>query len=105
LPDRIEIGVDAGGAPALLFVNQSYFTAWDTGGLMAMPLDIDRLGVLVRPESKLVTLRFGHHRTRVVVAWGVSSALLVALLFALRVEKIHGGTGEVERPADEDDPR
>jgi hypothetical protein len=87
---------------SVLFVNQSYFTAWDTGGLPIVPLDIDRLGVLVPDGVQQVTLRFGRHRTLVVAAWVISSALLLAVLLALRVEKRDGGAGQVERPADED---
>jgi hypothetical protein len=86
----------------LLFVNQSYFTAWDTGGLPIVPLDIDRLGVLVPDGVQQVTLRFGRHRTLVVAAWLISSALLLAVLLALRIEERDGGAGQVERPADED---
>lgn len=67
-----------------------------------MPLDIDRLGVVVPDGVENVTLRFGRHRTLVVAAWVISSALLLAMLLALRIEKRDGGAGEVERPADED---
>ncbi len=102
LADGIEIGVDAPG-DALLFVNQSYFTAWDTGGsLRTVPLDIDRLGVIVRAGTKIVTLRFGRHRTAVLAAWVISSAFLLAALLALRIEERNRGTGEVEGPTDED---
>jgi hypothetical protein len=92
----------ATSASSVLFVNQSYFTAWDTGGLPIVPLDIDRLGVLVPDGVQNVTLRFGRHRTLVVAAWMISSALLLVVLLALRIEKRDGGTGEVERSADED---
>lgn len=101
LPDRIEIDVDTGPAEALLFVNQSYFTAWDTGGLPIVPLDIDRLGVLVPAGTHTVVLRFGRHRTLVVAAWVISSALLLAVLLALRVEKGDRIAGQIERSADE----
>lgn len=101
LADRIEIGVDAGPSQALLFVNQSYFTAWDTGGLPIVPLDVDRLGVLVPSGAHTVVLRFGRHRTLVVAAWVISSALLLAMLLALRVEKGDRAAGQIERPADE----
>jgi hypothetical protein len=112
LAGRIEIGVTAPG-PALLFVNQSYFTAWDAGGLATLPLDIDRLGVMVPAGTERVTLRFGRQRMLVVVFWGMSSALLLALLFALRVEGrraepveiLDRRAGQVERAADEDHRR
>jgi hypothetical protein len=101
LPDRIEVGVTSPGQ-ALLFVNQSYFTAWDAGGLPTLPLDLDRLGVIVPAGTQTVTLRFGRHRTLVVAAWVISSALLLAALFALRIEKGDGRAGQVERAPDED---
>jgi hypothetical protein len=102
LPEAIEIEVDTPG-DALLLVNQSYFTAWDTGGsLRTVPLDIDRLGVIVRGGTKRVTLRFGHRRTAVLAAWVISSALLLAALLALSIEKGDRGAREVERAADED---
>ena len=102
LADGIEIGVDTPG-DALLFVNQSYFKAWDVGGHMrTVPLDIDRLGVLVRGGTKSVTLHFGRQRTAVLAAWVISSALLLAALLALRIEKSDRGAGEIQRAADED---
>jgi hypothetical protein len=102
LADGIEIGVDTPGE-ALLLVNQSYFKAWDVGGHMrTVPLDIDRLGVLVRGGTKAVTLHFGRHRTAVLAAWVISSALLLAALLALRIEKSDRGAGEVQRATDED---
>ena len=88
---------------ALLLVNQSYFAAWDAGAhVRTVPLDIDRLGVLVHGGTRSVTLRFGRHRTVVLAAWVISSALLLAALLALRIEKGDRGAGEVERTADED---
>lgn len=99
-PDGIEIGVEHG--PAVVFVNQSYFSAWDAGGLPILPLDLDRLGVLVPAGSHTVVLRFGRHRTLTVAAWAISSLLVLAVLLALRIEKRDGSAGEVERAADED---
>ena len=102
LPDGIEIWVETPG-DALLLVNQSYFKAWDVDGHMrTVPLDIDRLGVLVRGGTKTVTLHFGRHRTAVLAAWVISSALLLAALLALRIEKGDRGAGEVQRAPDED---
>jgi hypothetical protein len=100
----IEIDVSSSG-PALVAVDQSCFRAWSArmGGraLEIAPVNLDRLGVIV-PGSGTVTLRFGRHRAAVVVAWVVSSLLLVALLFAMRVEKLDRCAGEVERPGDDD---
>ena len=66
-----------------------------------LPVNLDRLGVIV-PGSGTVTLRFGRHRTIVVVAWVLSSLLIVALLVAMRIEKLDGSAGEIERPGDDD---
>jgi len=100
----IEIGV-AGRGPMMLFVNQSFFTAWDAGGLPIVPLDLDRLGVVVPAGVTHVTLRFGRHRTLVVAAWVVSSLLLLAGALRLRLEVFDRRAGEVERAADEDGAR
>lgn len=89
-------------APAVLFVNETYFRAWDAGGLRTFPLDLDRLGVLVPPGRRTITLTFGRHHTAVAATWILSSLLIVACLVALRVEEFDGSAGEVERAADED---
>jgi len=95
----------ASSGPALIAVDQSYFRAWSARmgdrELRTAPVNLDRLGVLV-PSSGTVTLRFGRHRTAVVVAWVFSSLLVIALLFALRIEKLDGRAGEVERSGDDD---
>lgn len=91
--------------PALLAVDQSYFRAWSARmgerELSTAPVNLDRLGVIV-PGSGTVTLRFGRHRTAVMVAWVISSLLLVALVFAMRVEKLDRRAGEIERTSDDD---
>ncbi len=91
--------------PALLAADQSYFHAWsaqmESRELDTTPVNLDRLGIFV-PHSGTVTLRFGRHRGLVVVSWVLSSMLLVALLFAMRIEKLDGRPGEVERPGDDD---
>ncbi len=83
----IEVTVTT-SAPTLLFVNQSYFSAWVARSgdheLTTMPLDLDRLGVLVPAGTHEVTLRFGRHRTLVAAAWVASWLVLIAILFALR---------------------
>ncbi len=92
-------------APALMLVNQSFFRAWSarSGGreLTTLPLDIDRLGVIVPAGQHEVLLQFGRHRTAIVVAWILSSLLLLAGALALRIEVFDGRTGKVERAADE----
>jgi hypothetical protein len=83
----MEIDVSASGS-ALLAVDQSYFRAWSARmgdrDLATTPVNLDRLGVIV-PGSGTVTLRFGRHRTAVVVAWVISSLLLVAMLLMMRL--------------------
>ncbi|HXA20246.1 MAG TPA: hypothetical protein VN380_24930 [Thermoanaerobaculia bacterium] len=97
----------ASSGPALIAVDQSFFRAWsarmDDRELETAPVNLDRLGVLV-PGSGTVTLRFGRHRTAVIVAWVFSSLLVIVLLVALRIEKIDRRAGEVERSGDDDRP-
>jgi hypothetical protein len=97
---RIEIDVEARG-PALLLVNQSYFRAWvarlDGGELETLPVDVDRLGVIV-PRGGRILLTFGRHRTITAVTWILSLLLLAGTAL---VEKLDRGAGEVERAADE----
>lgn len=92
-------------APALLFVNQSFFRAWSARSgareLATLPLDIDRLGIVVPAGQHAIVLQFGRHRTAVVVAWIVSSVLLLAGALALRIEVLDRRAGEIERTADE----
>jgi len=100
----ITIDVVSSG-PALVAVDQSCFRAWTARlgdrDLVIAPVNLDRLGVIV-PGSGTITLRFGRLRTAVVVAWVLSSLLLVALLAALRIEKLDRRAGEIERPGDDE---
>lgn len=97
---RLEIGVAAQG-PALLLVNESYFRAWvaklDGAELETLPVDIDRLGVVV-PRSGRIVLTFGRHRALIAATWVLSLLLLAGTAL---IEKRDRGAGEVERPADE----
>jgi len=102
LPQAIELEVIG---PALVLTDQTFFRSWSAGWLQTVPIDIDRLGIIVPAGRHEITLRFGRHRTAVVAAWLVSSLLLLAGAFALRIEKLDGRAGEVERPADEDAAR
>lgn len=99
------IVIDATG-PALLMVNQSYFTAWvardGDQSLRTTAVDLDRLGVIVPAGTHHIELRFGRRRTLTIAAWLLSSLALLAAAIALRIEKLDRGTGEVERAADED---
>ena len=102
----IEVDVEASG-PALVMISQTYFTAWratlDGREVETMPLNIDRLGVLV-PGSGRIALRFGRNRAAVAVAWLASLLLLLAVPVAERVEERNRRSREVERPGDEDRP-
>ena len=101
---QIDVDVISRG-PAMLMVDQSYFGAWSARigdrELATTPVNLDRLGVIV-PGTGTVTLRFGRHRTIVVVAWVLSLLLIVGLLVAMRIEKLDGCAGEIERPGDDD---
>jgi hypothetical protein len=96
-PQSLDIRVTS-SKPALLFVNETYFRAWDAGGLPTLPLDLDRLGILVPAGETHVTLRFGRHRTAIAIAWLFSTLLISAALFEL----LYRGAREVERAGDED---
>lgn len=101
----VRVGVEAGG-PVLLMVNQTFFEAWvarSSGAVLdTVPLNVDRLGVIVPAGRHEVELTFGRRRTMVVLCWIASILLLVASLARGLVEKTDRGTGEIERPADED---
>ncbi len=98
---RIAIDVET-PQPALLFVNQTYFSAWDARAngrsLETLPLDIDRLGVIVPAGTSHIELRFGRYRAAIALAWILSSLALLALAL---VEIRNRGAGEVERSGDE----
>ncbi|MCU1229594.1 MAG: hypothetical protein JWO97_2478 [Acidobacteria bacterium] len=98
-PQALEIGVTS-SQPALLFVNETYFRAWDAGPLRTLPLDLDRLGVIVPAGETHVTLRFGRHRTAIAIAWLFSTLLVTAALFEL----LYRGSREIQRSGDDDAP-
>jgi len=99
---RITIDV-ASPQPALLFVNQTYFSAWDARAngrhLETLPVDVDRLGVIVPAGTSRIELRFGRHHIAVASAWIASSLLLIA---SLLVQIRDGRAREVQRSGDED---
>jgi len=76
------IVIDAVG-PALLSLNQSYFTAWDSGSYRTVPVDLDRLGVIVPAGTHHIELRFGRHRTMIIAAWVLSWLTLIAAAIVL----------------------
>jgi hypothetical protein len=97
----IEIDVKA-DSRALLVVNQTWFRAWRAVAreqeLATLPVNVDRLGVVVPAGTSRITLRFGRRRAAVAAAWIVST---LVLLVALLVQKRDRRAGEVERSADE----
>jgi len=86
--------------PALLFVNETYFRAWvaraEGRELETLPLDVDRLGVVVPAGTHTVTLTFGRHHALVAAAW------IVSLLTLALVQVLDRRARKVERAADED---
>ncbi len=100
----IRIGVDATG-PSLVVVNQTWFSAWDARvnglTLSTMPVNVDRLGIIVPAGRTAVTLRFGRQRAAAGVSWLISSAVLLAALFAYGVEERNRRAREIERAGDE----
>lgn len=75
--------------PALIVVNQTYFRAWTArangANLPTLPVDIDRLGVIVPRGSSDVTLHFGRRRREVAIAIVFSVlAMLVCASFLFR---------------------
>ncbi|HEX3068502.1 MAG TPA: hypothetical protein VHX14_07990 [Thermoanaerobaculia bacterium] len=101
---QITIDVATNG-PSLLAVDQSYFRSWSARmadrDLDTLPVNLDRLGVIV-PASGTVTLRFGRHHTLVVVTWVLSSLLIAALLLAMRIKEADRRASEIERAGDDD---
>ena len=102
-PQSLAISVTT-PAPAVLFVNETYFAAWDAGGLETFRLDLDRTGIMVPAGARTITLRCGRHRTAVAVSWAISLLLLACCAFAMRIKVLDGSASEVERAADEDRP-
>lgn len=75
--------------PALIVVNQTYFRAWTATShgaeLRTLPVNIDRLGVIVPKGSSTVTLHFGRRRREVAIALVFSVvAMLVCASFLFR---------------------
>lgn len=101
----VRVDVDAAG-PLLVMVNQTFFEGWVARSgeleLDTVPLNVDRLGVIVPAGRHEVILTFGRHRVAVIAAWLLSIVLLLGSAFPDLVEKLHRRAGEVERPADED---
>ena len=102
-PQELRVDVSTSGR-AVLLVNETYFRGWVADDLQTLPLDLDRLGIVVPPGNRTITLRFGRHRLAVAGAWFLSSLVILGSLFALRIEKFNRRAGEIERSADEDRP-
>jgi len=96
-PPEVEVTTPA---PALLLVNQTYFHPWvataEGRELETLPLDVDRLGVVVPAGTHTVTLTFGRHHAAVAVAW------LVSLLAIAAVQVLDRRARKVDRAAHEE---
>jgi hypothetical protein len=95
----IELDVKATG-PVLVLVNESYFAAWVARAgdreLATLPLNLDRLGVLVPPGAHHVTLTFGRRRGMVALAWAGSLLLIGFSVVALWIEERERRAGQIE---------
>lgn len=100
---RIELEIPPSPAARLIMVNQSYFRAWVARAgeqeLETLPVNVDRLGVLVPAGTSRVVLRFGRWRPLVTGTWAASLLLLVALPL---IEKRDRRARKIERATDED---
>jgi hypothetical protein len=101
----IRIDVNAAG-PVLIMVNQSFFENWVARSgdieLETVPLNVDRLGVIVAGGRHEVSIAFGRRRIAVIAGWIVSAVLLLGSAFPSFVEKLDRRSSEIKRTADED---
>lgn len=81
-PQRLTFEVSA-PADGTLLINESFFSAWDARGdgkrLSLVPLNIDRLGVVVPKGTTRITLQFGRERRLVRAAMMASGIALVSI--------------------------
>lgn len=80
----------AGSSPGLVVLDQTFFRSWravtrDGLALDTLPVNIDRLGILVPPGAHEVEVRFGRWRGLVAVGWGLSLSLLFVALASIFV--------------------
>jgi len=79
----IQIQVEA-RAPTLILLNQTYFRAWvatsNGAELRTVPVNIDRLGLIVPPGNSTIDLHFGRRRreTAIAVVFSVLAILVCA---------------------------
>lgn len=83
---RVEVEAPAAG---ILLFNETYFSAWDVRDsdgrpLAIVPLNIDRLGVVVPKGTTGITLQFGRKRPLVNAAMLLSAVALAAWFYLFR---------------------
>lgn len=97
---RIEIEINA-ETPATIAVSESYFSAWraTAGGeqLRILPVNIDRLGIVVPAGHSVVTLRYGRRNHAVAAAFAASLIVLAAA--GLTLARMHNAACKIEREA------
>jgi hypothetical protein len=74
----------ATSGPVLLMVNETFFESWvakaNDQELSTVPLNVDRLGIVVPERVTHIVLKFGRHRLAVAAAWAASALLLILLI-------------------------
>ena len=95
----IRVDVVASG-PVLLLVNQTFFEGWVASSgaevLRTLPLNIDRLGIIVPGGTHHVTVTFGRRRLAVVASWLISIVLMVVSALPGLVEKLDRRSGQIQ---------
>jgi len=86
----MEIEIDA-ESPATIAISESYFSAWraTAGGepLRILPVNIDRLGIVVPAGHSVITLRYG--RRNAAVAATAAASLIVLAAAGLTLARMH----------------
>lgn len=93
-PGHIELDATCGGNCVVL-INETWFRAWTATAngqrLATVPLNVDRLGVILPRGRSHVVVEFGNRKRLVTAAWIVSSLLLL-LALAMSLRKVPHST-------------